>query len=94
MKEFSPGHLNLCALLLTKDIVGRSAPVEQVSRDAFSIVLQHRGPHYHPMRDLRDLSKEFAHVRPSKHRLGPDDCGSPVAENIVFDPVWVHFFPI
>ena len=75
MKEFSLGHLNFCALLLTKDIVGRFAPVEQMSRDAFSIVLQHRGPYYHPICDLGDLSKEYAHVGLANTALGPTIMG-------------------
>ena len=54
-------------------------------------MLQHGHPANDLVSDLRDLAEEFADIRPSKHRLGTDDCGVLMAQNIVFDLEWLKF---
>ena len=54
-------------------------------------MLEHGCPHDDPVSDLRDLVEEFADILPHKHCLGLDDCGVSMAQNIIFDLVWLEF---
>ena len=54
-------------------------------RDGFCIALEHGGPHDDPMRNLKNLSEEFADILPCEHCLRADDRGVPMAKNIVFE---------
>jgi len=75
------------AVILTKDIVQGSTSMEDMCSYGFDVTLEHGTPHYDLVRDIRNLSEEFAYTLASKNRFGSNECGGSMAENIVFHSV-------